>query len=90
MLVPAEFYKMAANFGQDLFVARDADIRWARLVLWNLTEEELKSLKAYLSELISDRYSDEQLQNLWAQMPVEIGFSPGLRTVLTMVRDQIR
>lgn len=53
-----------------------------------LFAEELKRLKAFLSEIIS-RYSDEQLQNLWAGTTAEMGFSEGFRTVLTMIRDHI-
>jgi hypothetical protein len=91
MPVPDEFRKMAIRFHQDLFV--DWDSSWpglAEFVVGGLSPEELKRLKAFLSEIVSDRYSDEQLQNLWAETPAEIGFPDGFRTLLTMIRDHIK
>ncbi len=89
MQIPGEFRKMAENFHQDWLLPPDTLEDATKFVLWNLLPEERKRLKAFLSEIVSDRYSDEQLQNLWAQTSAEIGFPEGLRMVLTMVRDHI-
>lgn len=89
MFIPAEFKKMADNFHQDSFDREDSLTYWAKFVLWNLSAAERNALKAYLSEIVTDRCSDEQLQAIWAQTSAEIGFDPGLRIVLAMVRDQI-
>src|SRR3712207_4224051 len=88
MWMPDEFRKIAANFYQDLFDPADPLIDSVESAVHNFSAEELKRLKAFLSEIIS-RYSDEQLQNLWAGTTAEIGFSEGFRTVLTMIRDHI-
>jgi hypothetical protein len=85
-----EFRKMAGNFHQDFLLPPDTLEDSTKFVLCNLTPEELKRLKAYLSEIVSNRYSDEQLQNLWAETSAEVGFPEGLRMVLTMVRDHIK
>jgi hypothetical protein len=90
MHAPPEFLKMAANFHQDVLLPPDTLADAAKFAVWNLSPEELKRLKAFLSEIVTDRYSEEQLQNLWAQTAAEIGFDPGLRMVLAMVRDQIK
>jgi hypothetical protein len=55
-----------------------------------LSSKEQKRLKAFLSEIISNRYADEQLQSLWDQTSAKIGFPEGLRMVLTMIRDHIK
>jgi hypothetical protein len=90
MHAPPEFLKMAANFHQDILLPPDTLTDAAKFAVQNLSPTELKSLKDFLSEIVGDRHSDEQLQNLWAQTAAEIGFDPGLRMVLATVRDQIK
>jgi hypothetical protein len=90
MLVPEEFRRMAERFHQDIF--EDWDSSWSDLtkfVVGGLSPKEQKKLKAFLSEIVSNHYSDEQLQNLWSQTAAEVGFPEGIRIVLTQVREHI-
>jgi hypothetical protein len=88
MHAPPEFQKMAANFHQDVLLPPDTLADAAKFALWNLSSGERETLKAFLSQIVT-QYSDEQLEMLWAQTRAEIGFPEGLRMVLTMVRDQV-
>lgn len=92
MFVSDEFRKMAERFIQDIDIVADSKAALAKFVLGDLTPAELTRLRAYLSEIVTNRYSDEQLINLWNTTPTEIEFFHGneLRNVLTFIRDQIK
>lgn len=89
MHVPDEFRSMAERFHQDVFAVTDGLPDLAGYVVEQLTERQKKNLRIYLSEIISHRYSDEQLQNIWDGTSAEVGFSEGLREILTIIRDHI-
>lgn len=84
-----EFLKMSERFFQDLDTVADRPSELAKFVLGDLTTAEKKILREFLSEILTDRYSDEQLQDLWAKTHAEVGFPEGLRKILTIVRDHI-
>lgn len=89
MYPTAEFLKMSELFIQDFDLVADTPSHLAKFVLGELNDEEKAKLRRFLSEIITDRYSDEQLQNLWAKTQAEVGFPRDLRKVLTMIRDHI-
>lgn len=91
MQVPVEFQKMAEYFHQDIFVISESRADLAEWVLAGFSESERQGLKSFLSEIVSSRYSDEQLLNLWDGMPAEIWFGDAreFRELLVFIRDQI-
>jgi hypothetical protein len=84
-----EFLKMSERFFQDLDLVASSEAELAKFVLGGLTDAEKERLRVFLSEIVSDRCSDEQLQELWAKTPAEVGFPEGLRKVLVPVRGHI-
>lgn len=90
MYPSAEFLKMSERFFQDLDLVANSEAELAKFVLGDLSDAEKKRLREFLSEIISDQHSDEQLENLWAMTSAEVGFPQGLRKVLTLVRDHIK
>lgn len=82
---------MCMNFGPDLeeLVASWDDM--VLLALHNLEISEAKTLAPVIDELLSGRYSDDDLKEFWWSMPVTTVFYSGdhVRTLLGLIREAI-
>jgi hypothetical protein len=74
---------------QGLEVSTAQDLMQAALV--GVEPHERPSIKAFLDELLSGRFSDDQLKEIWWSMPSDIVFhqGKGVVTFLSLLRDEI-
>lgn len=74
---PLVFKRMCQNFGPDLgeIVSSWEDL--SLLALHNLEISEARSLVPFIEDLLSGRYSDEDLKEFWWTMPVTTVFDSG-------------
>lgn len=88
---PPAFKSMCQNFGPDLgeIVSSWEDL--SLLALHNLEISEARSLVPFIEELLSDRYSDEDLKEFWWTMPVTTVFDSGndVRRLLQQIRETL-
>ena len=62
-----------------------------QVALLGIEPRERPAIKAFIDELLSGRYSDDQLKSIWWSMPSDIVFHEGQSVVvfLTMLRAEI-
>lgn len=88
---PPAFKHMCQNFGPDLgeIVSSWEDL--SLLALHNLEISEARSLVPFIEELLSDRYSDEDLKEFWWTMPVTTVFDSGndVRRLLQQIHETL-
>ncbi|MCB1520571.1 MAG: hypothetical protein KDJ37_08345 [Hyphomicrobiaceae bacterium] len=88
---PLVFKRMCQNFGPDLgeFVSSWEDL--SLLALHNLEISEARSLAPFIEDLLSGRYSDEDLKEFWWTMPVTTVFDSGneVRRLLQQIREAL-
>jgi hypothetical protein len=89
MDIPDEFKKVCRNLVQGLEVSSAQDLIQASLI--GIEPHERPSIKAFLDELLSGRYSDDQLKDIWWSMPSDIVFHEGKGVVafLNLLRDEV-
>ena len=90
MTMPRAFKTFAMGFPQDIDVS--PPISFGDMVgaaVTGVDQDEFGSLKIYLDELLSGRYSMEQLREIWDASPSNIYFHQGeeLLKVLTCARS---
>lgn len=88
---PPAFKRMCQNFGPDLgeIVSSWEDL--SLLALHNVEISEARSLVPFIEDLLSGRYSDEDLKEFWWTMPVTSAFESGkdVRRFLSQVHETL-
>ena len=90
MQIPEAFYDFCLLLHQDSFVyygREPEDV--AAGPLQYMSKEQKVALRAFLNELLTGNYSDEELQKIYRKGDADISFSHGLRYFLGLVRDTI-
>lgn len=80
------------GFHQDMFEYAQTPEAIAEEALGFLGPEDAPSVIAYLDDLLSGRYSDDEIQAIWHKMPADIYFTEASGTVkvLSLVRDLLK
>jgi hypothetical protein len=89
---PEEFKKVCRNLVQDLDLVVSTSEELMQVALLGIEPQERAPIKAFLDELLSGRYSDDQLKEIWWSMPSDIVFHEGkdVATFLTTLRDEVQ
>lgn len=89
--IPDEFKKACRNLGQDLSYEKPTQALMAQIALIGIEQKERLIIKAFLDELLSGRYTADQLKEVWWSTPADIYFHEGqdLITFLTLMRDEV-
>jgi hypothetical protein len=66
MTVPSEFETFCRAFHQDIFILHPKVEDAVRVALMSLDDRQKRSLRDFLVELVSDKFSDEDLRVLWS------------------------
>jgi hypothetical protein len=90
MDAPEEFKKVCRNLVQGLEVSSAQEL--VQIALLEVESQERPAIKAFLNELLSGRYSDDQLRDIWWSMPSDVVFHEGkdVATFLKMLRDEVQ
>lgn len=88
---PEEFRKVCRNLVQDLDLVASTPQELMQVAMLGVEPQERPAIKAFLDELLSGQYSDDQLKEIWWSMPSDIVFHEGrgVVTFLEMLRDEI-
>jgi hypothetical protein len=88
---PEEFKKVCRNLTQDLDLVVSTPEQLMQLALLGIEPQERPAIKAFLDELLSGRFTDDQLKEIWWSMPADIVFHEGkaVVTFLTMLRNEV-
>ena len=86
---PEEFKKVCRNLVQGLEVSTPGELM--QVALLEIAPHERPVIKAFVDELLSGRYSDDQLKDIWWSMPSDIVFHEGRGVVafLTLLRAEV-
>ena len=89
---PDEFKKVCRNLLQDLDLVVSSAEALMQVALVGVEPRERPVIKAFLDELLSGRYSDDELKDFWWSMPSDIVFHEGKGVVafLSMLRDEVQ
>jgi hypothetical protein len=86
--VPPPFKRMCQNFGPDL---DEYIFSWEDMVQYahnGIDHSDARAIRPFLDELLSGRYSDEELKDFWWTMPVTAVFDArDMRPLLTRIRE---
>lgn len=87
--IPDEFKKVCRNLVQGLEISSAQEL--VQIALLEVEPQERPAIKAFLDELLSGRYNDDQLKEIWWSMPSDIVFheGKGAATFLKMLRDEV-
>jgi hypothetical protein len=87
---PEEFKKVCRNLVQGLDLVVSTPEQLMQVAMLGIEPQERPAIKAFLDELLSGRYSDDQLKDIWWSMPSDIVFYEGKGVVafLEMLRDE--
>lgn len=88
---PDEFKKVCRNLVQDIDLVVSTPEDLMQVALLGVEPQERPAIKAFLDELLSGRYSDDQLKDIWWSMPSDIVFHEGKGVVafLKILRDEV-
>jgi hypothetical protein len=88
---PEEFRKVCRNLVQDLDLVASTPQELMQVAMLGIEPQERPAIKAFIDELLSGRYSDDQLKEIWWSMPSDIVFheGKGVVTFLRMLRDEV-
>jgi hypothetical protein len=90
MKIPEEFYEFCLYLHQDSFDVYGREPEdLAAGPLRHMSKEQKLTLRAFLDQLLTGNYPDDQLQEIYRGTDAEIGFREGLRYFLGLVRDTI-
>jgi hypothetical protein len=80
------------GFHQDMFEVAHSAEEIAEQALGFLGPNDAPPVIAFLDDLLSGRYSDEEVQKIWHEMPADIYFDDARGTikVLGLVRDLLK
>ncbi len=89
--IPEAFKKACRNLGQDLEYEKPTLDYLAQIALIGIEHHEYPAIKTFLDELLSGRYSAEQLKEFWWSTPADIYFHEphDLVTFLKLLRSTI-
>lgn len=90
MQIPEEFYNFCLYLHQDSFHVYGTE--WEDIAagaLQHMPKERKLALRAFLDHLLTNNYSDAQLDKIYYSTDAEIGFRDTLRRFLGLVRDMI-
>lgn len=89
MVIPEEFKKICHNLVQGLEVSSAQELIQVSLI--GIEPQDRPPIKAFLDALLSGRYSDDQLKEIWWSMPSDIVFheGKGVVTFLSLLRDEV-
>lgn len=89
MDIPEEFKKVCHNLVQGLEVSSVQELIQVSLI--GIEPQDRPPIKAFLDKLLSGRYSDDQLKEIWWSMPSDIVFheGKGAVTFLSLLRDEV-
>jgi hypothetical protein len=73
MTIPHAFIRLANSFHQDTYLFHKSLDDAVRASVTNLTPEQMRIAKDYLDELLSGKYSREQLIDVWIKGPAGSG-----------------
>ncbi|MFM9849859.1 MAG: hypothetical protein ACKVP3_22220 [Hyphomicrobiaceae bacterium] len=87
--IPDEFKKVCGNLVQGLEVHSPQELM--QVALLGVEPRERPAIMAFLDELLSGRYTDDELKDIWWSMPADIVFYEGkaVVTFLTMLRHEV-
>jgi hypothetical protein len=87
--LPEVFMKLCRNLVQDLDVSSSREL--AQIALVGIEPHELGAVKATLKDLLSGRYTDDELKDLWWSTPSDIVFYEGkdVVTFLKLLQSEI-
>ena len=75
MKAPAIFNLVCRKFIQDYDMVASTPEGLVERAIQDLSSAELRELAAFLGGLLSGKYSDDEIQQLWWSTPAEIHFS---------------
>lgn len=86
---PEEFKKVCRNLVQGLEASSEEELILVSLL--GIEPHERPVIKAYLDELLSGRYTPDQLKDVWWSMPADLVFHEGedVAAFLTMLRNAV-
>lgn len=89
--IPDEFKQACRNLGQDLGYEKPSQPLMAQIALIGIEQNERLVIKAFLDELLSGRYTAEELREFWWSTTADIYFHEGqdLIAFLTLMRAEI-
>jgi hypothetical protein len=73
MMIPHAFLRLASSFHQDTYLFHKSLDEAVRASVMNLTPEQRLMARNYLDELLSGKYSREQLIDIWLKSPAGSG-----------------
>ncbi len=73
MTIPDAFNRLANSFHQDTYLFHKSLDDAVRASVTSLTPEQMRIAKDYLDELLSGKYSREQLIDIWMTSPAGSG-----------------
>lgn len=84
-----EFKHICRLFHQDFPIDVTEDIEMIREAVRALEPDRRRALRSYLDDLLSGRYTDDELQDIWFASPADVYFpEPGeLQKVLRLLRS---
>jgi hypothetical protein len=80
------------GFHQDMFEYAQTPEAIAREALGFLTAEDVPAVVSYLDDLLGGRYTDDEIQKIWNEMPADIYFveASAVVKILTLVHDLLK
>lgn len=89
MTVPEEFYDFCLYLHQDSASVYGPDVQdWITGALGHMTHAQRRVLRGFLDDLVSSKYSDEQIARLYRSTNAEIAIE-NARLFFSAVRDTI-
>jgi hypothetical protein len=91
MLIPEAFKRLGKQFHQDVAVVHESSDDMIKSAIRGFNQNERRIIAAFLDELLSDRYNDIELRNVWWKSSAEIDFASAaqLRSFLRLVRSKL-
>ncbi|HEY8161300.1 MAG: hypothetical protein ACR650_04400 [Methylocystis sp.] len=77
--IPEEFRFMCLHFYQGVTEDYDSNEKLIGFALSDLDSNQRKVVRDYLDELMSGKYSDEQIEAIWRQAGADIRISSGVK-----------
>jgi hypothetical protein len=91
MKTPNEFLEVCRNLHQDLHLHTQSLDEIVQFSTSLMSDAERLVVVAYLKEILSDRYSDEDIKRIWFETPADVYFTEPrqLRGLLEKMHDHL-
>ncbi|MBU1212967.1 MAG: hypothetical protein KJ587_17105 [Alphaproteobacteria bacterium] len=91
MKIPKEINDVCRNFHQDIHLHTKTLDDMVEFATNGIGDTERKIVAAYLDEILSDRFSDDDLKDIWYKTPADVYFPEGghLRQLLEKMREAL-